>query len=293
MEYIIIIPAHNEEDFIAKTIDSILEQTLLPKQLIVVNDCSDDQTPQIVAEYAKKHKWIWLIHNDKKEKRASGAKVVRVFYKGYKNIREDYDFLVKLDADLELPPNYFEEIAKMFKNDPLLGICGGTIITEKDGNWVYENFSDEDHVKGAYKSYRKNCFKEIGGLRPSIGWDTADELLAKYHGWHTKTNTDLKVKHFRPLGTETGSIRIRVKVGQGMYRLRYGFFLSLISAAKAGYLNKPYFLTGIAVMAGWLKSFFRREPFMVTKKEGKFIRNLRKERMSNKFKHFLGMANFL
>jgi hypothetical protein len=77
-------------------------------------------------------------------------------------------------------------------------------------------------------------------------------------------------------------VKIRVKVGNGMYRLRYGFLITLISAIKAGYLNKPYGITGLAVLWGWVQSFLNRDAFIVTAEEGRFIRTFRKARMQEK-----------
>ncbi len=284
MRYIVVIPAYNEETFIGRTIETIAQQTLLPQALIIVNDGSTDGTAQVVQQYQQQYPWIRLVTNDKKEPYASGSKVVRAFYLGYHTIDQDYDFLVKFDADLEVPSHYFERVAEMFTQNPKVGIAGGMIVMEKNGEWVYENFSDVDHVKGAYKSYRKACFEAIGGLKHSIGWDTADELLARFHGWQIQVDTSLKVKHYRPLGTETGSLKIRRRIGNGMYRLRYGFWITLISAIKAGYLTKPYGLTGISVFIGWLQSWFKREDYIVSEAEGKFIRQFRWQRMKGKLK---------
>jgi glycosyltransferase involved in cell wall biosynthesis len=282
MKYVIVMPAYNEEGFIGRAIESIAAQTLIPQRLVIVNDGSTDRTRAIVEGYQETYPWIQLVNNDKKEQRAAGSKVVRAFYLGYQQIQDAYDFLVKLDADLTLPNHYFERMAAMFQADPRLGIAGGTIAIEENGEWVYENFSDIDHVKGAFKSYRRACFEQIGGLRASIGWDTADELLARFHGWGIQVDPELQVRHYRVLGAETGSVKIRVKVGNGMYRLRYGFFITLISAIKAGYLNKPYGITGLAVLWGWAQSFLNRDDFIVTAEEGRFIRQFRKDRMRAK-----------
>lgn len=282
MKYVIVMPAYNEEGFIGRAIESIAAQTLIPQRLVIVNDGSTDRTRAIVEGYQETYPWIQLVNNDKKEQRAAGSKVVRAFYLGYQQIQDAYDFLVKLDADLTLPNHYFERMAAMFQADPRLGIAGGTIAIEENGEWVYENFSDIDHVKGAFKSYRRACFEQIGGLRASIGWDTADELLARFHGWGIQVDPELQVRHYRVLGAETGSVKIRVKVGNGMYRLRYGFFITLISAIKAGYLNKPYGITGLAVLWGWAQSFLNRDDFIVTAEEGRFIRRFRKDRMRAK-----------
>ncbi len=282
MKYVIVMPAYNEEGFIGRAIESIAAQTLIPQRLVIVNDGSTDRTRAFVEGYQETYPWIQLVNNDKKEQRAAGSKVVRAFYLGYQQIQDAYDFLVKLDADLTLPNHYFERMAAMFQADPRLGIAGGTIAIEENGEWVYENFSDVDHVKGAFKSYRRACFEQIGGLRASIGWDTADELLARFHGWGIQVDPELQVRHYRVLGAETGSVKIRVKVGNGMYRLRYGFFITLISAIKAGYLNKPYGITGLAVLWGWAQSFLNRDDFIVTAEEGRFIRQFRKDRMRAK-----------
>ncbi|GJM36040.1 MAG: glycosyl transferase family 2 [Saprospiraceae bacterium] len=282
VRYIVIIPAYNEEGFIGRTIETITQQSLLPQELIIVNDGSTDGTAAIVKQYQTQYPWIRLVTNDKKEPYASGSKVVKAFYLGYHTIQQDYDFLVKFDADLEVPPNYFAKMAEIFEQYPKTGIAGGTIVMEKEGEWVYENFSDIDHVKGAYKSYRKACFEDIGGLKHSIGWDTADELLARFNGWEIKVDINLQVKHHRPLGTETGSLKIRRRIGNGMYRLRYGFWITLISAVKAGYLTKPYGLTGLAVLIGWIQSWLKQEKYIVSKEEGQFIRQFRKQRMKGK-----------
>lgn len=287
MQYVVIIPAYNEEEFLGSTLEALTRQQHLPRQVVVVNDGSTDATPEIVRSYTKQYPWIKLVNNEKKEQRAAGAKVVRAFYLGYKAMEGTYDFLVKLDADIELPENYFLRLSEMFQANPRLGIAGGIITTLKNGEWVFEHFADRDYVPGAFKAYRRACFEAIGGLRPSIGWDTVDELIARYHGWEIAVDESLLVRHHRVLGKETGSLRVRMKVGQAMYRMRYGAFITLISAVKAGYLNRPYGLTGLAVLWGWLKSWLRRDPFIVNADEGRFIRQFRRNRMLAK----LGFRN--
>jgi len=51
MKFVVIIPAYNEKDFISLCLDSILTQTLLPTQLIIVNDNSTDETLSIDARF--------------------------------------------------------------------------------------------------------------------------------------------------------------------------------------------------------------------------------------------------
>lgn len=51
MHYYIVIPTHNEEAFIALTLQSLVEQTVLPKKIVVVNDNSTDKTVEIVTSF--------------------------------------------------------------------------------------------------------------------------------------------------------------------------------------------------------------------------------------------------
>lgn len=284
MKYVVVIPARNEERHIGRVLQSLKLQTIKPQEVIVVDDGSTDKTAEQVLAFAKSCPWLKLHSLDNAAPRAIGAKVVQAFQKGYEQIDAPHEFLVKLDADLELPSNYFEQLAKHFAQNCRLGIAGGTIVVQQNGQWQYEHFSDTDHVKGAFKTYRKSCYEDIGGLRTSIGWDTADELLARYYGWEVLVDTGLKVRHHRPLGTETGSLRTRLLIGHGMYRLRYGFLITFISALKAGYLTRPYLLTGIAIILGWIQAWLRKDAFIVSVEEGRFIRQWRIKRMKAKLR---------
>lgn len=275
-------PAYNEEQYIGTTLASVVQQTRLPKAIYVVNDGSVDRTENIIKQYVDQFQWINLINHGKKAGHSPGAKVIRAFYLGYQQIQEEFDVIVKLDADLELPNDYFEKVMSYFETDSKIGICGGTLIIQRKGKWIIEHISDHDHVKGPTKSYRKECFKDIGGLLPSVGWDTVDELLAQYHGWTVKADKQLQVKHFRHMGGESGPVKHKMKIGNGMYRMRYGLWIAITSALKTGYLNKPHLTSGIAVMRGWLQSWWKNEDFIVSPEEGKFIRQLRWRRMKAK-----------
>lgn len=283
MQYIVIIPAYNEQAFLPATIDCIVEQTLLPAALIIVNDGSSDRTPEIIDEYARQYPWIKPVHLSQDKGYSGGAKIVKAFYQGYNAISlTDYDFLVKLDADIRLEPNYFAAISTIFQQHPQVGLAGGQLLTEKNGEWVYENISDRDHVKGAFKAWRKAAFEDIDGIRSTIGWDSADEILLQYHGWKVHVDESLPIKHYRPLGTKTGYVKIQVRIGQSFYRLRYGFWISLISAVKTATRSRPYVISGLAVMWGYVKAFLRGDKHAVTQEEGVYFRQFRKARMFKK-----------
>ena len=280
MDFYIIIPAHNEESTIGRTLDSLVNQTLLPKKLVVVNDNSTDNTEDIVEAYANRHPWISLIHNTSSNQHLPGSKIINAFYKGFNSLDDNYDIICKYDADLIFPNNYLEQLAIHFINNDSLGMAAGFCYIEKNGNWVLENLTRKDHIRGALKSYRKQCFKDIGKLKPSMGWDTVDELLAKYHGWEILTDETLHVKHLKPTGISY-SKQSKFMQGEAMYKMRYGFLITLISALKLA-LKKRKIGLFRDYIAGYFKAKKNNISFLVSEDEGKFIRNLRWKNMLNR-----------
>ena len=176
MKFYIVIPAHNEEDNIGLTLKSLINQTLLPTKLLVVDDNSTDNTAYIVNNIAKKHPWISLVSNTSSEAHLPGAKIINAFYKGYESLDTDFDVICKYDADLIFPNNYLESLANHYQKNPQLGMVAGHCYIQKNSKWQLEDLTSKDHIRGPLKAYRKACFMEIGGLKKSMGWDTVDEL---------------------------------------------------------------------------------------------------------------------
>ena len=280
MNFYIIIPAHNEEDSIALTLDSLAKQSLLPKKLVVVNDNSTDNTENTVEAYAERHQWISLINNKSSNEHLPGSKIISAFYKGLETLDENYDVICKFDADLIFPENYLETLALHFKKNEKLGMVAGFCYIEKNGQWILESLTRKDHIRGALKAYRKTCFLQIGKLKVSMGWDTVDELLAKYYGWDILTDAALHVKHLKPTGASYGKASKYLQ-GEAMYKMRYGLKLTLLSALKLAFKKKRLDLFR-DYMAGYFKAKNEKLDFLVSEDEGEFIRNLRWKGILNK-----------
>lgn len=273
-KYAIIIPAHNEEKFIKNALYSIVKQTYLPQEVIVVNDNSTDLTEKIVSEFIVNFPFIQIIHSGSNStQHEPGNKIVNAFYKGFERLNCDWDVIVKLDADVILPENYFEEITNEFQCNPKVGIAGGLAMIEENGVWQYEKIGNKKQVRGPFKAYSKACFQQIGGLKKSIGWDTVDELLAQFHGFEIKVRPDLYVKLQKPTGNNYKSIHDQ-KAGQSFYKMDYGWAISFIAALKLAW-NKKSFKSFILSYKGFLTSQLNADQKLVTKSEGKFIRKLR------------------
>ena len=161
MNFSIIIPAHNEADSIGLTLYSLTNQTIKPKQIIVVNDNSTDTTQSVVESYAQKHSFISLIHNKSSNQHLPGSKIINAFYKGYETLDDDYDVICKFDADLIFANNYLEQLAHHFKNNDKLGMVSGFCYIEKNGEWVLENLTRKDHIRGALKLIEKTVFLKL------------------------------------------------------------------------------------------------------------------------------------
>ncbi|MEO1033402.1 MAG: glycosyltransferase family 2 protein [Bacteroidota bacterium] len=280
MKIYVIIPAHNEDAYIVKTLQSIVEQTLLPKKVVVVNDNSTDKTTSIVGAYVSKYNWMSLVNTTSSEEHLPGSKIVNAFNQGLETLDEHYDIICKFDADLIFPNNYLEQIANHFKSHPKLGMAAGFCYIEKNGHWVLENLTRKDHIRGALKAYRKGCFKQIGQLKPSMGWDTVDELLAKYHGWDILTDESLHVKHLKPTGQSYNKASKYLQ-GEAMYKMRYGFWITLVSALKLAY-KKGSLQLFRDYMNGYFKAKSNKVDFLVSNEEGQFIRRLRWKNMVNR-----------
>ena len=282
MDFYIVIPAHNEADSIGLTIHSLVNQTLKPKQIVVVNDNSTDNTESIVDSYVKKHPFISLVNNKSSNQHLPGSKIINAFYKGFDTLDDQYDVICKFDADLIFPSNYLEVISNHFKKNNRLGMASGFCYIEKDNQWVLENLTRKDHIRGALKAYKKDCFLEIGKLKPSMGWDTIDELLAKYYNWDILTDESLHVKHLKPTGISYNKASKYLQ-GEAMYKMRYGFIITSISALKLAY-RKGNFSLFKDYMAGYFKAKKEKLPFLVSEEEGHFIRELRWKGILGKFK---------
>jgi len=280
MKYYIIIPAHNEADFIGLTLNSISTQTLLPSKVVVVNDNSTDATASIVTEFIKTHDYISLVNKTSEAIHLPGSKVIQAFHKGFETIDADFDVIVKLDADLILPDNYFETIISHFKQDTTIGMVGGFAYIEKNGQWILENLTDKDHIRGAFKAYRKECFLQIGNLKPAMGWDTVDELLCKFYGWKVVTDQSLKVKHLKPTGANYNKTA-RYKQGEAFYTLGYGFVITAIASAKLAMMKRKPLLFFDYIQGFW-KAKLEKKPLLVTAEQASFIKSYRLKKMKEK-----------
>ncbi len=284
LRFAIIIPTYNEEAFIEQTLTSLVAQTQMPEQIIVVNDGSTDTTAAIVESFAVRYPQIQLVHKSSEAIHLPGSKVIQAFQVGEKALSLPYDVIAKFDADLIFPPDYIATLNAHFEADSSVGMVGGFCYIEKKGTWVLENLTDKDHIRGALKAYRKEAFEAIGGLRPQMGWDTVDELLCHFHGWKIVTDKRLHVKHLKPTGASYNQVA-RFKQGEAFYTLGYGFWITAIAALKlAQRKQKPFLFWDY--LRGYWKAQKAQKPLLVSPEQARFIREYRWQKMRSKLQGF-------
>ncbi|RMA57131.1 glycosyltransferase [Ulvibacter antarcticus] len=280
MRIYIVIPAHNEEAYISSMLDSLVTQSVLPTKVVVVNDNSTDKTQSIIDTFSSEYPFITSISISSEAKNVPGSKVINAFSEGYKLLDDDYDLICKFDADLIFPKHYLENIISTFSTDPECGMAGGFCYIANDDTWILENLTNTDHLRGALKAYRKECFKDIGGLKNSIGWDTVDELLAQFHGWKIKTDPSLHVKHLKPTGASYTKAS-KFLQGEAFYKMRYGLLLTSIASLKQAFRKKK-FKEFLFALQGYFQAKSSNKAFIVSEEEGKFIRKHRWKGIKNK-----------
>ena len=280
MNLLVVIPVFNEEENLELFLESLLAQTRMPDEIIIINDNSTDNSEDIILKKIRDHQNITYKYNKSSDKRIPGGKVIETFYKGLECSSSKWDIVFKLDADLILPPNYFYEVEKAYINTPNIGMAGGHCYIKEKKEWVYEAISDKEHLRGPLKSYRHKCFEDIKGLKKSIGWDSLDVLLARHNGWDVYVNSDLKVKHLRKTGDGYKQVD-RSKEGKVFYLLGYDLMVTLISALKISMADKSIKFFLLIINAYFISKKLKTDR-LVTAEEKKFINKYRKDIMMAK-----------
>jgi biofilm PGA synthesis N-glycosyltransferase PgaC len=257
MKHIIIMPAHNEAALIARTLQSIADQTERPDRLLVVDDGSTDATAAIVRQFMARHPWISLIGGQK-----SGGgrryRVVEVFNQGYQQVRsERADYVSKIDADLIFPKDYFERLFRLMDADRTIGAAGGVLEEVTASGRRHRLRMPDNHVPGPVKTIRKEVFEEMGGFVPMLGWDIIDLVKIRSLGYRTVCLPELVVIHQRQTAAATGILRGNVRMGHGAYVIGTH---PLFALGRAVYrmFEPPYVLAGLALGYGYFRSWFAR-----------------------------------
>ena len=272
LSYVLITAAKNEAQFIEKTINSVVNQTVLPLRWVIINDGSTDNTGKIIEQYARKYEWIEPIVLPGSRERHFGRKAV-AFNQGYERIKNlDFDLIGNLDADISFDKDYFAFLISRFVANPKLGVAGTPF---REGSRQYDyRFSRKEHVSGACQLFRRECFEEIGGYIPRKegGVDLAAVLTARMRGWVTETFTEKYCVHNRPMGKAGPNfIKYTFRSGYGDYQFGvhplWQFMRSIYQMS-----GRPVFISGALLLSGYVWALLTGAPWAVPEEVVEFRR---------------------
>jgi glycosyltransferase involved in cell wall biosynthesis len=289
MKYVLITPAHNEEAFIAKTLASMVAQTILPERWVIVDDGSTDHTAEIVDRYAARCPWIELVRLPQRQDRNFAAKAHAINTGLERANSLQFEIVGNLDADVSFAPDYMEFLMQRFSEDPKLGVAG-TPFTQ-DGNYdsSKDSFEGENYVSGQCQLFRRECFQEIGGYVPNRagGLDWIAVMTARMKGWKVRSFPEKRFHHHRILGTaDKGAILALFSYGEKDYYLGGSPVWQLFRVAYR-MTKRPVVLGGLALLSGYMWAALRRSNRAVSPELMRFHRNEQMKKLRAIFRTLL------
>jgi|WetSurMetagenome_2_1015567.scaffolds.fasta_scaffold29704_2 glycosyltransferase involved in cell wall biosynthesis len=247
MDLSIIVPMYNESKFIATTLDRLL-CTNVPsfvgkKEIIVVDDCSDDVSYEVVDDYASSHEGIRVLRHEMNMGKGAAVKTGAMAASG--------DILLFQDADMELDPSDIPAILTLM-HDENLKIAGGSRFITKSRHSSNKWLSDYANkifsgmaslISGkkitdltcGYKAVKKDLFMELVLRENRFGFET--EMMMKLLSGTATTFSETPVKYYPRKRSEGKKIRMHDGPLIITKILRYGFsgrrWISALTAIMA------------------------------------------------------------
>lgn len=273
MNYVVIIPAKDEESMIGSTLDLLINQTIKPLCILVIDNDSSDNTAEIIKGYAANYGFIKYMNFEGEKSYSLGGKIVKIFNAGQNYLNSlsiDYDYIVKLDSDIYLENYVFERISQYLTNDNY-GIVSPLAYTVHGKKRIYSSTPDW-HTSGDFKVYNKYCLEAIGGLKEDLGWDCADNIFAIEAGFKTKVFRDINYEQKRPIG-KYSIIKGYQRQGLGAYNLRYNFFYFILKVFHDS-IKPPFILGAANYLIGYFSGHFKLKTRVLNRSQSKILNGL-------------------
>jgi glycosyltransferase involved in cell wall biosynthesis len=277
--YALITAAKNEEGYIRNTLQSVVNQTLSPAIWVIVSDASTDRTDEYIQDFANRFDFIEFVRLESAGTR-SFARKTDALETAYAKIRQmSFDVIGILDADISLPPNYYQELLLQFANNSRLGLAGGVIVERRQGEWRMRYSDAGDYVPGAIQVFRRKCYDDLGGYHldlPLGGEDAVLNVMAGQRGWQVQAFRRLPARHHRPTGTAAGSL-FTARFRGGMHDYFIGYH-PLYEAGKClrRLLEPPRLIGSMLRTAGYLWPWLTRKQPLVP---ADYVQYLRRQQM--------------
>ena len=268
--YMLVTPTKNEGDSLPGLVESIVNQKLRPVVWCIVDDGSTDRSPAIIRQAALDHPWIYAVTLDTRGAYDLGRHYASVCATGFDHVLAycernslEFGYIALSDADMTYPEDYFIRCIGFLGNNPEFGIVSGTILV-RDAEKAYE----EDRIElghgapfGTGRVWSKECFADTGGYIVTKSPDTVSNAKAVLRGWKIKRLSDVVCYQTRETGGKQGLWDGYLNRGQRAHYLGAAPLSVLNTVVDMMLISRPKGRTtrSLALLAGYWKSFFRRE----------------------------------
>jgi glycosyltransferase involved in cell wall biosynthesis len=253
--YIIVTPVKNEQHFLRTTIAAVARQSCKPEAWYIVDDSSTDATPEIIAQASREHSWIKGVKAVSGGTRRIGGQAA--LYPTLSTLdARDYDFILRMDGDLDFGEDTLTRLFAEFDKNPKLGVASGTCFITVNGRKIQEKHP-RFHTRGPLKVYRSACYQAMQGLDPNEGWDTIDELKANQLGWQSSSFPDIQLHHLRKTQTASGALRGYLNMGRVSFYVGYHPVYALVRSVRH-FFSTPWGLGGLYMMFGFFEGYAKR-----------------------------------
>lgn len=187
----VVIPARNEEKWIAACLESVLKDNYPHKEVIVVDDGSTDRTSEILKRFP-----VTVVRNEKPAGPSSARNI------GVKEARGE--IVVFIDAHCIVDDEQWIEKFLRFFRDPEVGAVAGYFKWKPSrigASLTFKVSTQQRLIKSANAAYRKAIFEQLGGFDPSLEWagDAALTYKMRRSGWKIVHSRDIEVVHAEKL----------------------------------------------------------------------------------------------
>lgn len=173
----IVLPTYNGEKYIKQSVDSIIKQSFKDWELIIVNDCSKDATPNIIEYYARKEQRIKVINNKTNQKLPTSLNI------GFAEAGGEY--LTWTSDDNVYFPNAIEYmVTTLDQNSEYEMVCADMRCINEEGTILKNEVLHYDDTMQCFNNLVGACFMYRRGVMERVGEYNTDLIFVEdYDYW--------------------------------------------------------------------------------------------------------------